>query len=137
MVPCQDAVLVVIVQPRTRCHALPREIESRRDEPDGLARVSHVTVASDWRLEYHFVVVNPDTEAEVIGVVQALSELRLTLIPRGTGYTDDIASIIQINPGQRGCRALEHLSPLVQVDISIVRGFDARRLVIEATLGDV
>jgi hypothetical protein len=30
---------------------------------DGLARVSHVTDATDWRVEYPFVVLHPDTEA--------------------------------------------------------------------------
>ncbi|MDX9741847.1 MAG: DUF3683 domain-containing protein [Gammaproteobacteria bacterium] len=56
---------------------------------DGLARVSHVTDASDWRVEYPFVVVTPDTEREVAGVVKACIELGLTVIPRGggTGYT--------------------------------------------------
>jgi FAD/FMN-containing dehydrogenase/Fe-S oxidoreductase len=56
---------------------------------DGLARVSHVTDASDWRVEYPFVVVTPDTEHEVAGVVKACIELGLTVIPRGggTGYT--------------------------------------------------
>ena len=40
---------------------------TRRDniQFDGLARVSHVTDATDWRVEYPFVVVYPDTEDEV------------------------------------------------------------------------
>lgn len=56
---------------------------------DGLARVTHVTDATDWRVEYPFVVVNPDTEDEVAPLVRALIELDLTIIPRGggTGYT--------------------------------------------------
>ena len=56
---------------------------------DGLARVSHVTDATDWRVEYPFVVVHPDTEEEVAPLVKALIELGLTIIPRGggTGYT--------------------------------------------------
>jgi FAD/FMN-containing dehydrogenase/Fe-S oxidoreductase len=56
---------------------------------DGLARVSHVTDATDWRVEYPFVVVYPDTEEEVAPIVRALIELKLTIIPRGggTGYT--------------------------------------------------
>ncbi|HSW82384.1 MAG TPA: DUF3683 domain-containing protein, partial [Usitatibacter sp.] len=39
---------------------------TRRDNVlfDGMARVSHVTDATDWRVEYPFVVVNPDTEEE-------------------------------------------------------------------------
>ena len=56
---------------------------------DGLARVSHVTDATDWRVEYPFVVLTPDTEAEMAGLVAGLIELGLTIIPRGggTGYT--------------------------------------------------
>ncbi|WP_434779602.1 DUF3683 domain-containing protein [Neisseria sp. Ec49-e6-T10] len=56
---------------------------------DGLARVSHVTDATDWRVEYPFVVLTPDTEAEVAPLVKALITLDLTIIPRGggTGYT--------------------------------------------------
>jgi FAD/FMN-containing dehydrogenase/Fe-S oxidoreductase len=64
---------------------------TRRDNIafDGLARVSHVTDATDWRVEYPFVVIYPDTEEEVAPIVRALIELKLTIIPRGggTGYT--------------------------------------------------
>jgi FAD/FMN-containing dehydrogenase/Fe-S oxidoreductase len=56
---------------------------------DGLARVSHVTDATDWRVEYPFVVLNPDTEAEIAYLIRTCIELGLTVIPRGggTGYT--------------------------------------------------
>ncbi|MEO6625087.1 MAG: FAD-binding oxidoreductase, partial [Burkholderiaceae bacterium] len=56
---------------------------------DGLSRVSHVTDATDWRVEYPFVVLTPDTEAEMAGLVQGCIDLGLTVIPRGggTGYT--------------------------------------------------
>ena len=56
---------------------------------DGLARVSHVTDATDWRVEYPFVVLNPDTEIEIAALVKGCIELGLTIIPRGggTGYT--------------------------------------------------
>jgi FAD/FMN-containing dehydrogenase/Fe-S oxidoreductase len=64
---------------------------TRRDNIafDGLARVSHVTDATDWRVEYPFVVVSPDTEEEFAPIVGALIDLGLTIIPRGggTGYT--------------------------------------------------
>ncbi len=64
---------------------------TRRDNIafDGLARVSHVTDATDWRVEYPFVVLYPQTEAEVRGLVAGCIELGLTIIPRGggTGYT--------------------------------------------------
>ncbi|MCC6171788.1 MAG: DUF3683 domain-containing protein, partial [Gammaproteobacteria bacterium] len=56
---------------------------------DAFARVSHVTDATDWRVEYPFVVVSPDAEDEIPGLVRACVELGLTVIPRGggTGYT--------------------------------------------------
>uniref|UniRef100_UPI0035B34D22 DUF3683 domain-containing protein n=1 Tax=Chitinimonas sp. TaxID=1934313 RepID=UPI0035B34D22 len=64
---------------------------TRRDNIcfDGLARVSHVTDATDWRVEYPFVVLNPDHEDEMADLVKACIELGLTIIPRGggTGYT--------------------------------------------------
>jgi len=56
---------------------------------DGMSRVSHVTDATDWRVEYPFIVLTPDTEAEMAGLVKGCIELGLTIIPRGggTGYT--------------------------------------------------
>ena len=56
---------------------------------DGLSRVSHVTDATDWRVEYPFVVITPDTEQEIAALVRVCIELGLTIIPRGggTGYT--------------------------------------------------
>jgi len=56
---------------------------------DGLSRVSHVTDATDWRVEYPFLVLTPDTESEIAAMVRACIELGLTIIPRGggTGYT--------------------------------------------------
>ena len=64
---------------------------TRKDNVDfgGLARVSHVTDATDWRVEFPFVVLTPDTEAEMAGLVKSCIDLGLTVIPRGggTGYT--------------------------------------------------
>ena len=56
---------------------------------DGFARVSHVTDATDWRVEYPFVVLYPATEAEIGHLVRDCIKLGLTIIPRGggTGYT--------------------------------------------------
>ncbi|MDO8350182.1 MAG: DUF3683 domain-containing protein, partial [Gallionella sp.] len=56
---------------------------------DGLARVSHVTDATDWRVEYPFVVLHPDTEEEIAALVRTCIALKLTIVPRGggTGYT--------------------------------------------------
>ncbi len=64
---------------------------TRRDNIcfDGLARVAHVTDATDWRVEYPFVVLTPDSEDEMMPLVRGCIELGLTIIPRGggTGYT--------------------------------------------------
>lgn len=56
---------------------------------DGFARVSHVTDATDWRVEYPFVVLYPHSEQEIRGLVRGCIELGLTIVPRGggTGYT--------------------------------------------------
>jgi FAD/FMN-containing dehydrogenase/Fe-S oxidoreductase len=63
---------------------------TRRDNIDfsGLARVSHATDATDWRVEMPCVVISPDTEQECRALVQACIKLGLTIIPRGggTGY---------------------------------------------------
>jgi FAD/FMN-containing dehydrogenase/Fe-S oxidoreductase len=56
---------------------------------DAFARVCHVTDATDWRVDLPFLVLAPDTEAEIPALVRACIELGLTIIPRGggTGYT--------------------------------------------------
>ncbi|CAG0951852.1 putative FAD-linked oxidoreductase [Methylophilaceae bacterium] len=66
---------------------------------DGLARVSHVTDATDWRVEYPFVVINPDTEEEIAAIVKACIELGLTIIPRGggTGYTGGAVPLTKLS----------------------------------------
>ena len=56
---------------------------------DGLSRVAHATDATDWRVEVPFVVLKPDSEAEIAPLVAACIEEGLTVVPRGggTGYT--------------------------------------------------
>jgi len=63
---------------------------------DGLSRVAHVTDATDWRVEYPFVVLTPDSEAEMAEIVGACFELGLTVIPRGggTGYTGGAVPLV-------------------------------------------
>ena len=63
---------------------------------DGLARVSHMTDATDWRVEVPFVVLCPDTEAEMAPLVQACVALGLTIVPRGggTGYTGGAVPLV-------------------------------------------
>lgn len=68
---------------------LARATRSDNLDFSGLARVSHVTDATDWRVEYPLAVISPDSEGEIALVVHACIELGLTVIPRGggTGYT--------------------------------------------------
>nr|WP_277604640.1 FAD/FMN-binding oxidoreductase [Pelomonas sp. CA6] len=63
---------------------------------DGLSRVAHVTDATDWRVEYPFVVLTPDSEAEMAQLVKGCIELGLTIIPRGggTGYTGGAVPLV-------------------------------------------
>ncbi|UCG97060.1 MAG: FAD/FMN-binding oxidoreductase [Burkholderiales bacterium] len=106
--PARDAKVGHLLQAATRCvEAFKREFSDtwdlrkaarRRFERitradnvcfDAFARVSHVTDATDWRVEYPFVVLAPDEEDEVPALVRACFDLGLTVIPRGggTGYT--------------------------------------------------
>ena len=85
-----DAAFTETAELRTRAQkALRRYTAKDNIKFDGLSRVSHVTDATDWRVEYPFVVLTPDTEAEMAGLVKGCIELGLTIIPRGggTGYT--------------------------------------------------
>ncbi len=63
----------------------------------GVARVSHVTDATDWRVEFPCVVLTPDTEDEVPQLVKRCIDLGLTLIARGggTGYTGGAVPLYQ------------------------------------------
>ncbi len=93
---------------------------TRRDniQFDGLARVAHATDASDWRVEFPFVVITPDSEQEVRDIVEVCIELGLTIIPRGggTGYTGSavplVADSVVIN-----LERLEKLSPIAKQTI--------------------
>lgn len=85
-----DAAFAQTADLRARTQRLLRKYTARDNiKFDGLSRVSHVTDATDWRVEYPFVVLTPDTEAEMAGLVKGCIELGLTIIPRGggTGYT--------------------------------------------------
>ncbi|QJD99602.1 FAD/FMN-binding oxidoreductase [Massilia forsythiae] len=75
---------------RKRARAvLGRYTDKRNIRFDGMHRTSHVTDATDWRVEYPFLVLVPDSEDEMAGLVKGCIELGLTIIPRGggTGYT--------------------------------------------------
>jgi len=80
---------------------------------DAYARVSHATDATDWRVEIPFVVLTPDEEEEVPGLVRACAEVGLTVIPRGggTGYT---GSAVPLTPFAAiiNTEKLEGISPV-------------------------
>src|SRR3954468_15757646 len=85
-----DSAFTQTAELRARAQRLLRRYTAKDNiKFDGLSRVSHVTDATDWRVEYPFVVLTPDTEAEMAGLVKGCIELGLTIIPRGggTGYT--------------------------------------------------
>ncbi len=69
--------------------ALARVTRADNIDFGGLARVSHATDATDWRVEIPFVVITPVREEEVAPIVRACIESGLSIIPRGggTGYT--------------------------------------------------
>ncbi|UOD50666.1 DUF3683 domain-containing protein [Orrella daihaiensis] len=102
---------------------------------DGLSRVSHVTDATDWRVEYPFVVLMPDTEEEIAGLVRGCIELGLTIVPRGggTGYTGGALPLtwrsVVINTEK-----LETLSP---VEMTELPGLEALVPTIRAGAGVV
>ncbi|MCB1755714.1 MAG: DUF3683 domain-containing protein [Gammaproteobacteria bacterium] len=89
---------------------------------DGLARVSHVTDATDWRVELPFVVITPDTEQEVAGIVNACIALDLTMIPRGggTGYT---GGAIPLHPDTAVIN-LEKLEKISPIDVRRIPGVE-------------
>ncbi|HSD60451.1 MAG TPA: DUF3683 domain-containing protein, partial [Burkholderiales bacterium] len=90
---------------------------------DGMARVSHVTDATDWRVEYPFVVISPDTEDEVAPIVKACIELGLTLIPRGggTGYTGGAVPLTR-RSAVINTEKLDRLGPVEEAELPGVAG---------------
>ena len=100
---------------RTR-RVLARHTDKGNIAFDGLARVSHVTDATDWRVEYPFVVLYPDTEEEIRGLVEGCIELGLTIIPRGggTGYTGG-AIPLDRRSAVINTEKLERLSPVERI----------------------
>jgi len=90
---------------------------------DGLSRVSHVTDATDWRVEYPFVVLTPDTEAEMAGLVAGCIELGLTIVPRGggTGYTGGAIPLTW----NSAVINTEKLEAMTEVEMRSLPGLDA------------
>ena len=89
---------------------------------DGLSRVSHVTDATDWRVEYPFVVLTPDSEAEMAGLVAGCIELGLTIIPRGggTGYTGGAIPLVWSS----AVINTEKLEAMTEVEMRVLPGLE-------------
>jgi FAD/FMN-containing dehydrogenase/Fe-S oxidoreductase len=96
---------------------------------DGMQRVSHVTDATDWRVEYPFVVVSPDTEEECAPIVKALIELGLTIIARGggTGYTggaiplDRLSAVVNTEKLEALSAVEERVLPGLSEPVAVIR----------------
>ena len=93
---------------------------TRRDNIlfDGFARVSHVTDATDWRVEVPFVVLTPDSEEEIQPLVRELIALGLTIIPRGggTGYTGGVIPLTR-RSAVINTEKLESLGPIEHTEL--------------------
>ena len=102
---------------------------------DGLSRVSHVTDATDWRVEYPLVVIAPDTEQEVAPLVEACIELGLTIIPRGggTGYTGGAVPL----HAETAVINTEKLEALGSVEYRRLEGVDGEVATVRAEAGVV
>src|SRR3569623_706565 len=105
---------------RRATKVLGRVTEKDNIKFDGLSRVSHVTDATDWRGEYPFVVLTPDGEQEMAGLVKACIELGLTVIPRGggTGYTGGAVPLTPMS-AVINTEKLEHLG---SVEMTVLPG---------------
>ncbi|MBF0471274.1 MAG: DUF3683 domain-containing protein, partial [Gammaproteobacteria bacterium] len=116
-------------------HALSPLTRSDNIQFDGLARVSHVTDASDWRVELPMVVLTPDREEEIQPLVNALIALGLTIIPRGggTGYTGGAVPLFP----QTAVINTEKLDQLGAVLPATLPGVAAEVMTVEAGAGVV
>ena len=110
---------------------------TRKDNVDfsGLARVTHVTDATDWRVEFPFVVLTPDTEKETALLVKACIELGLTIVPRGggTGYTGGAVPLHE----DTAVINMEKLEGLGQVEFKKIAGVENEVACIRAEAGVV
>ena len=102
---------------------------------DGMHRTSHVTDATDWRVEYPFLVLLPDSEDEMAGLVKGCIELGLTIIPRGggTGYT---GGAIPLTPMSAVINT-EKLIGMGEVEMSAMPGLEREYATIHTYAGVV
>ncbi len=102
---------------------------------DGMSRVSHVTDATDWRVEFPFVVLTPDSEDEIAALVRGCIELDLTIIPRGggTGYTGGAVPLTWksavINTEKLETLGSVEIGPMPGVDVAVATIFSGAGVV--------
>jgi len=84
---------------------------------DGLSRVSHVTDATDWRVELPLAVLTPDSEQELPAIIKACVELDVSIVPRGggTGYTGG-AIPLRDNAIVINLEKLQTVAPVIHAD---------------------
>jgi FAD/FMN-containing dehydrogenase/Fe-S oxidoreductase len=113
---------VIALRKRAR-KQLERHTRADNIRFDAFARVSHVTDATDWRIEYPFLVLAPDAENEVPALVRTCIELGLTIIPRGggTGYTGGAIPLTALS-AVINTEKLERLGPVEMTDLPEVEG---------------
>ncbi len=112
---------------------LGRYTEKHNIRFDGMARVAHVTDATDWRVEYPFVVLTPDTEVEIAGLVKGCIELGLTIIPRGggTGYTGGAVPLTPLS----AVINTEKLITLGDIELRVLPGLESEYATIQSGAG--
>ena len=101
-----------------------RKVTSKHNiDFSALARISHSTDATDWRIAMPFVVIKPTSEEQVADIVRTCIELGLTIIPRGggTGYTGG-AIPIHPNTAVINTEKLETLSDIVECKFRDIDG---------------
>ena len=101
----------------------------------GLARVSHATDATDWRVEMPCVVISPDTEQECRALVKACIKLGLTIIPRGggTGYHGGVVPLY----GETAVINTEKLETLGEIHLKGLPGVSGPVATVRAGAGVV
>lgn len=114
---------------------LKKYTKSQNIRFDSFSRASHVTDATDWRVEYPFAVVYPDREEEVSGIVQACIEMNFTIIARGggTGYT---GGAVPLHPRTIIINT-EKLNRISDVEFRALDGLEGKHATIFAGAGAV
>ncbi len=77
-------------------NSLSTIISKERIHFSAFQKVSHVTDATDWRVEYPEVIVYPENTSEISKLIKAAGSLDLKIIPRGggTGLTGGVIPVV-------------------------------------------